>query len=248
MRSTAVRRPPSWQLATVIELVQETPRTKSIVLDLQDRMDHRPGQHVDLRVIREDGHLPQRSYSIASAPEDDCVMLTVERIDGGEVSSYLVDELRCGDKLEIRGPVGSDFTWDGAVEHPLLLVAGGPGIVPIRSMLRCHALTRSSAPVRLVCSAPSLDELIYRDELLLISARDEMDVSVTLSREQAAGWRGYRGRVGRELLEEVGWPPEHQPLVYVSGPTGFVEAAAEALVALGHEPGRIRTERFGRAR
>jgi ferredoxin-NADP reductase len=246
MESTAVRRPPSWQLATVIELVQETPRTKSIVLDLQDRLGHRPGQHVDLRVISEDGY-QQRSYSIASAPEDDNVMLTVERIDGGEVSSYLVDELRRGDKLEMRGPVGGYFTWDGAVERPLLLVAGGPGIVPIRSMLRCHALTRSSAPVRLVYSAPSLDELIYRDELLRISARDEMDVSVTLSREQPAGWQGYRGRVGRELLDEVGWPPEDQPLVYVSGPTGFVEAATEALIALGHEPGRIRTERFGRA-
>lgn len=247
MESTAARRTPSWQLATVIDLVHETPRTKSIVLDLQDRLGHRPGQHVDLRVTSEDGYRPQRSYSIASAPEDDYVMLTVERIDGGEVSSYLVDKLRRGDKLEIRGPVGGHFTWDGALERPLLLVAGGPGIVPIRSILRCHGQTRSRAPVRLVCSAPSLDELIYRDELLLISARDEMDVSVTLSREQPAGWHGYRGRVNRELLDEVGWPPEDQPLVYVSGPTGFVEEATGALVALGHEPGRIRTERFGRA-
>jgi ferredoxin-NADP reductase len=152
VESTAERHSLGWQIATVIEVVDETPRTKSVVLDLPDRRAHHPGQHVDLRFVAADGYQAQRSYSIASVSDDEYVVLTVQRLDGGEVSSYLVDELRRGDELEVRGPVGEYFTWDGGVEHPLLLVAGGPGIAPIRSMLRYHEMTRSTAPLRLLYS------------------------------------------------------------------------------------------------
>jgi ferredoxin-NADP reductase len=247
VESTGVRQSPGWQVAKVIELVDEAPRTKTIVLEVQDRRVHRPGQHVDVRLAAEDGYQVQRSYSIASAPDDRYLALTVQRLDGGEVSPYLVDELRRGDGLELRGPVGDYFTWNDDVADPLLLVADGPGIAPIRSILRHHGMSRSTTPVRLLYSAPSYDEVIYREELLRIAARDEMDVSVTLTRDQPPGWHGYRGRVGRDLLREVDWPAEDRPLAYVSGPTGFVEATASALIALGHEASRIRAERFGRA-
>lgn len=244
VKPTALRQPLGWQMATVIELVDETPRTKSLLLDLRDRRVHLPGQHLDLRLTTGDGYQARRCYSIASSPEDEYVMLTVERLEAGEVSSYLVDELRVGDELEVRGPVDDYFAWRNALEDPLLLVAGGPGIAPVRSMLRHHGAVRSTVPVRMLYSAPSYDEIIYHDELLRIAARDEMDVSITLARTQPEGWHGYRRQVDHELLDEVGWPPGDRPLVYVCGPTGFADTATSALVALGHEPSRIRTERF----
>jgi ferredoxin-NADP reductase len=172
-------------------------------------------------------------------------MLTVERLDNGEVSPYLLDELRRGDELELRGPIGGYFIWEESLGGPLFLVAGGSGLVPFRAMLRHHRAVRSTVPVRLLCSARSFPLLIYRDELMRIAAYDEIDVSVTLTREQPNGWRGYRRRIDGELLAEAAWPPEMRPRIYVCGPTAFVETAANALVALGHEPGRIRAERFG---
>jgi ferredoxin-NADP reductase len=236
----------SWRLASVVELVDETPRVRSIVLALPDWPGHRAGQHVDVRLTAEDGYQAQRSYSIASAPEDDQLVLTVERLDDGEVSPYLADELRPGDELELRGPIGGYFVWEGSVGGPLLLLAGGSGIVPFRAMLRHHAAVESDAPVRLLYSARTPDDVIYRDELTRLAADgDDVDVRFTLTREQPAAWRGYRGRVDRELLAEVGWSPQERPLVYVCGPTGFVEAVASGLVELGHEASRIRTERFG---
>ena len=245
MERTALRRRLNWQLGTVIELVAETARTKSIVLNLPDWPGHRAGQHVDIRLTADDGYQAQRSYSIASAPEDDHLMFTVERLEDGEVSPYLVDDLGTGDELELRGPIGGYFIWEESLGGPLLLVAGGSGLVPFRSMLRHHRAIRSTVPVRLLCSARSFPLLIYRNELMQIAAYDEIDVSVTLTRAQPNGWRGYRQRIDRELLAEVAWPPNERPLGYVCGPTGFVETAASALVALGYEPGRIRTERFG---
>lgn len=245
MERTALRRRLNWQLGTVIELVAETPRTKSIVLNVPDWPGHRAGQHVDIRLTADDGYQAQRSYSIASAPEDDHLMFTVERLEDGEVSPYLVDDLGTGDELELRGPIGGYFVWEESLGGPLLLVAGGSGLVPFRSMLRHHRAVRSTVPVRLLCSARSFPLLIYRDELMQIAAYDDIDVSVTLTREQPNGWRGYRHRIDRELLAEVAWPPNERPLAYVCGPTGFVETATSALVALGHEPGRIRAERFG---
>ena len=229
----------------MIDLVMETPRTKSIVLEVPDWHGHRAGQHVDVRLTADDGYQAQRSYSIASSPEDTHLVLTVERLENGEVSPYLVDELGTGDELELRGPVGGYFVWEDALGGPLLLIAGGSGVVPFRSMLRHHRAIGSTVPVRLLDSARSLSDLLYRTELMRIGASSEIDICFTLTRAQPEGWRGYARRIDRELVNEVGWPLREHPLVYVCGPTGFVETAASALVALGHQPDRIRTERFG---
>lgn len=245
MERAALRRRLTWQLGTVSELVAETTRTRSIVLRLPDWPGHRAGQHVDVRLTAEDGYQAQRSYSIASAPEDEQVVLTVERLEDGEVSPYLVDELRTGDELELRGPVGGYFVWDASLGGPLLLVGGGSGVVPLRSMLRHHRAIRSTVPVRLLYSARALSDLIYHEEVMRLATQDGIEVFVTLTRERPELWQGYRRRIDQELLAEVSWPPADRPLVYVCGPTGFVETAANALVALGHAPSRIRTERFG---
>ncbi len=229
----------------MVELIAETANAKSIVLDLPDRWSYRAGQHVDVRLTAEDGYQAQRSYSIASGPEDSRLALTVERLDDGEVSPYLTEVLAAGDELELRGPIGGYFVWEEASGGPLLLVGGGSGVVPLRSMLRHHRAIGSTVPARLLYSARSLAEVIYRDELMSLSDLAEIDVRFTLTREQPAGWRGYRRRIDKELIAEVAWPTDQQPLSYVCGPTGFVEAAAAALVELGHEPHRIRTERFG---
>ena len=235
----------NWQIGTVVELLAETDRTASLVLRVPNWPGHRAGQHVDVRLTAEDGYQAQRSYSIASAPDDRSLMLTVERLDDGEVSSYLVGELRVGDELELRGPIGGYFVWEESLGGPLMLMAGGSGIVPLRAMLR-HRLARgSTVPVRLLYSARSHHELIYRDELTAAAERPGVDVNVTLTRERPAGWHGYDRRIDRDLIAEVTWPPAERPLVYVCGPTAFVETAADAFVSLGHEPGRIRTERFG---
>jgi ferredoxin-NADP reductase len=238
---TALRGRLTWQVAGVVELLDETPRVRSIVLDPPDWVGHLAGQHVDVRLTAEDGYQAQRSYSIASAPEDEHLVLTVERLDDGEVSPYLVDELRPGDELELRGPIGGYFVWEASTGGPLLLVAGGSGVVPFRSMLRHRAAAGSSVPARLLYSSRSLDEVIYREELEGLGA----DVRFTLTREQPEEWTGYRRRIDADLLAEVAWPPAERPLVYVCGPTAFVEVAAESLVALGHDTSRIKTERFG---
>ena len=236
----------SWQLATVIALVDETPRVRSIVLDVPGWPGHRAGQHVDVRLTAEDGYQAQRSYSIASAPEDEQLALTVERLDDGEVSPYLVDELRPGDELELRGPIGGYFVWEEPLGGPLLLVGGGSGVVPLRAMLRHHRAVGSAVPARLLYSARSLDDVIYRDELDTTRRRGrcrrplhpDPEAARRLARLRAAGSTA-------ELLDEVAWPASDAPLIYVCGPTAFVETAASALVGLGHEPTRIRTERFG---
>jgi ferredoxin-NADP reductase len=236
MERAAVRRRLTWQLASVVELVRENARTTSLVLQPADWLGHRAGQHVDVRLTAEDGYQTQRSYSIASAPEDEHLVLTVERLDDGEVSPYLTETVRPGDELELRGPVGGYFVWEESLGGPLLLVAGGSGVVPLRAMLRYHRAVGSDLPARLLYSARTQADLIYQRELL------GFDTTITLTREQ---WAGRTGRVDRELLEEVAWPAKDRPLVYVCGPTGFVEAVAEALVALGHDASRVRTERFG---
>jgi len=242
---TAPQRRLSWQTGTVVEAVQETTEARTIKLAVPEWTTHRAGQHVDVRLTAPDGYQAARSYSIASAPEDEYVVLTVERIVNGEVSPYLVDELRVGDELALRGPLGGYFVWGDELGGPLFLVAGGSGLVPLRAMLRHHRAAGSRVPVRVLCSARSLDLLIYRDELMEIAAYDLFDISVTLTREPAGSWRGYRRRVDGELLTETGWPAADRPLTYICGPTGFVETAADHLVALGHDPLRIRTERFG---
>jgi ferredoxin-NADP reductase len=245
MERAAVRRRLNWQAGTVNGLVTETPRTRSIHLDVPGWCGHRAGQHLDIRLTAEDGYQAERSYSIASAPEEAEVVLTVERLDDGEVSPFLVDELRTGDELELRGPIGGYFVWDAARGGPLLLIAGGSGVVPFRAMLRHHRASRSTVPVRLLYSARSLRDVVYRDELMELAATGEVDVRFTLTREQPSGWRGYRRRIDQDLIADVAWPPSDRPLVYVCGPTDFVEAAASILIALGHESARIRLERFG---
>ena len=245
MERAALPRRLTWQFGTVVDLVQETPRTKSIALELPDWSGHRAGQHVDVRLTAEDGYQAQRSYSIASAPEDASVVITIERLEDGEVSPYLVDELRVGDSLELRGPVGGYFVWEESLEGPLLLLAGGSGVVPLRAILRHHRVVESTVPARFLYSARALVDVIYRDELTSNAFGDSVDIRFTLTREHPEGWRGYARRIDMELLEEVAWLPRERPLVYVCGPTAFVETAASILVALGHEPGRIRTERFG---
>jgi ferredoxin-NADP reductase len=230
----------------VVSTTVETPRVKTIALAMHDWAGHRAGQHVDVRLTAPDGYQTERSYSIASAPEDAYLALTVERLEDGEVSPYLVDELRPGDELELRGPVGGYFVWDDEFgTDPVFLVAGGSGLAPFRSMLRHHHASGSRAPVRVLCSARSLELLIYREELLKLAADDLVDVSVTLTREAPDDWRGYRGRIDPTLLATAGWSVKDEPLIYVCGPTAFVETAAAGMVALGHDPARIRTERFG---
>ena len=233
-----------WQFATVSALIDETPDVRSIELDPPAWPGHSAGQHVDVRLTAEDGYQAQRSYSIASAPEDRRLVLTVERLDDGEVSPYLVGELRPGDKLEIRGPVGGYFVWEEALGGPLLLVGGGSGVVPLRAILRHHRAVESTVPTRLLYSARTLDDVIYHDELAQLT-NDDVEVHFTLTRTQPARWPGFGRRIDSGLLDEVSWPPSERPLIYVCGPTAFVETAASALVALGHEPTRIRTERFG---
>ena len=235
----------TWQLGRVVELVQETPRTKSIALELPNWVGHRAGQHVDVRLTAEDGYQAQRSYSIASAPEDTDLVLTVERLDDGEVSPYLVDELRPGDQLELRGPIGGYFVWEQSSGGPLLLIAGGSGVVPFRAILRHRVAVGGETPVRVLYSARSLDEVLYREEFVSLGRDEEIGVHLALTRAWPDGWHGHRGRVTPELLREVSWPPPARPLIYICGPTAFVEAIAAQLVDLGHDPSRIRTERFG---
>jgi ferredoxin-NADP reductase len=242
MAGTALPGRLTWQFGRVVELVDETARTKTIVLDVPGWGGHRPGQHVDLRLTAEDGYQTERSYSIASSPEDEHLALTVERLDDGEVSPYLVDVLMPGDELELRGPIGGYFVWDEGLGGPLLMVAGGSGVVPFRAMVRHRSAVMSSIPARLLYSSRSLDDVVYRDELL---GNNGIDVRIALTRQWPEDWQGYRGRVDRQVLEEVAWTPDERPLVYACGPTSFVEAVAESLVQIGHEPGRIRLERFG---
>jgi ferredoxin-NADP reductase len=234
----------TWQLGRVVELVDETPQCKSLVLELPHWRGHRAGQHVDVRLTAEDGYQAERSYSIASAPEDTHVVLTVERLEDGEVSPYLTDQLRTGDELELRGPIGGYFAWEPPQGGPLLMIAGGSGVVPFRAMLRDWAASGRKVPARLLYSSRTLEDVIYRNELDRL-AEDGADVQLTLTRHWPADWRGHRGRVDRSLVAELAWPPQQRPLIYICGPTAFVEAVAEALVDTGHEPGRIKTERFG---
>jgi ferredoxin-NADP reductase len=229
----------------VAAVVQETPSVRTLVLDVEDWPGHRAGQHLDVRLTAEDGYQASRSYSIASPPSEPPA-ITVERLDDGEVSPYLVDEAVAGDRFELRGPVGGYFVWATDNGGPLLLAAGGSGIVPLMSMIRHRANAQSTVPTRLLYSSRRLEDVIYRDELeRLAAAEGGLEVFHTLTREQPPDWEGYVRRVDDELLREVAWPPEQDPLVYVCGPTGFVESVAGGLVRLGHAPLRIRTERFG---
>lgn len=248
VRSTAPARL-EWRVATVAEVRDETPSVRTLTLDIADWPGHRAGQHVDVRLVAEDGYQAQRSYSIASPPEDGRVALTVERLGDGEVSPYLCDAIQVGDGVEVRGPIGGYFVWDVAVGGPLMLVGGGSGVVPLMAMLRHRARAerdvRARIPARLLYTARTWDDVIYRDELARLAESSDVQVTYTLTRDAPAAWRGYRRRIDRAMLEEVGWPASGMPNAYVCGPTPLVESVAAMLVELGHDPARVRTERFG---
>lgn len=236
----------TWQVATVVERIDETARTRSLVLEVPDWPGHLPGQHVDVRLTAEDGYRAQRSYSIAAPADGGRVTITVERIADGEVSPYLVDELRVGDGLELRGPIGGYFVWHPGDGRPLLLAAGGSGLVPLMAMLRARVAAGSRIPVHLLLSARSADEIIYRRELETIEReQDGIAIVRTLTRSQPPDWTGHRRRVDRDMLAEVAWPPAQRPWCFACGPTGFVETVASGLVELGHAPKDVLTERFG---
>jgi len=242
MAGTALRGRLTWQVATVAALTRETASVCTIGLEPPDWPGHRAGQHLDVRLTAEDGYRAERSYSIASAPGEQ-LAITVERLDDGEVSPYLTDELRVGDALELRGPIGGYFVWEPGDGSPLTLLAGGSGIVPLRSILRHRLRTGSDAPARLLYSSRSWEDVIYRDELG--EYRGGVRVSYTLTRSQPTGWTGHTGRIDSALLAEIAWPAAAKPLAYICGPTSFVEAAAAGLVGLGYPPELVKTERFG---
>lgn len=228
----------TWRVATVSAVVDETPRVRTLALEIPGWPGHLAGQHVDVRLTAEDGYRAERAYSLACAPGEP-PMITVERLEDGEVSPYLTGTVRPGDTFEVRGPIGGYFVWRTNDGGPLFLAAGGSGIAPMRAILRHRRNSMSDVRTRLLYSSRTLEDVIYRTEL------DGEDVVHTLTRAQPPGWTGYARRVDTDLLREVAWPAEDSPLAFVCGPTRFVESVAAELVALGYAPGRIKTERFG---
>ena len=253
MAGTAVRgRLNTWQTATVGPVTDETPRVRTLRLEVPDWPGHRAGQHVDIRLTADDGYRAERAYSIASAPGEP-LAITVERLDDGEVSPYLTEEARTGDQLEVRGPIGGYFVWEpgsGADSGsgsgsggPLLLAAGGSGVVPLRAIVRERSRAGSPVPVRLLYSSRSWEDVIYSSEFGLPPGG--VEVIYTLTRSQPRMWQGYARRVDDTMLAEVAWPASERPLAYVCGPTSFVESVAAGLVKLGYPAGQVKTERFG---
>jgi len=243
LAGTAVLGRLTWLTADVSAVTAETSRVRTLSLDVPDWPGHRAGQHLDVRLTAEDGYQAERSYSIASAPGDG-VALTVERLDDGEVSPYLVDDAREGDRVEVRGPIGGYFVWDGDEPEPVLLVGGGSGVVPLMAMARQRARVGSAAPMKLLLSSRTIEDVIYREELEALSG-EGFEVVHTLTRSQPPGWAGYSRRIDSELLAEVAWPASESPRVYVCGSTRFVDAAADGLLQAGYDALWIRTERFG---
>jgi ferredoxin-NADP reductase len=245
MERTAVLGRLTWQVGQVVETKGETSQVKSLMLDLPAWPGHRAGQHVDIRLTAEDGYQAVRSYSLASPPDEQRIEVTIERLDDGEVSPYLVDEVRPGDPLELRGPIGGYFVWETALGGPLFLVAGGSGIVPLMAMIRHRVATGKDVPVRLLYSARSPEDVIYRSELEQVASHPGIEVIYTYTRSQPPGWTGYRRRIDQAMLAEVAPARAEHPLIYLCGPTPLAEGASAGLVALGYQPERIRIERFG---
>jgi ferredoxin-NADP reductase len=235
-----------WRLAEVRDVVTETYRVKSLILSIPHWQGHAPGQHVDLRLTAESGYQAQRSYSIASAPEDQLLSLTVERVDDGEVSPFLVDDVRAGDQLELRGPIGGHFVWTATMGGPLCLIAGGSGITPLMAMLRHRHRLATRTPALLIYSSRTWQDVIYQDELEGLQRSDRgLRIVHTLTREQPKDWIGHRRRIDRALLAETAFPAAQAPAIYVCGPSAFVEHVSGLLLELGFDPLSILTERFG---
>jgi ferredoxin-NADP reductase len=241
-----MKRALEWQIATVKAIRPETPDVKTLTLSLPEWTAHRPGQHYDIRLTAPDGYSAQRSYSVASEPERKGeIDITVERIADGEVSKFLDDTVSVGDRFEVRGPIGGYFIWDRSIGGPLLLVAGGSGVVPLMAMLRHRAAAGIRNPARLLYSARSKDQIIYADELEKLAQNDGLTVSYTLTRNQPQGWKGYTRRIDDAMLKEVSAPLGPDALAYICGPTALVEVAADGLERVGLPAEHIRTERFG---
>jgi ferredoxin-NADP reductase len=242
-----MKRPVDWQIATVTAIKEETAKVKSFSLALPAWTPHRAGQHYDIRLTAADGYQAQRSYSIASAPERaGQIDLTVERIEDGEVSTYLHDVLVPGDQIEVRGPIGGYFVWEARLGGPLLLIAGGSGVVPLMAMLRHRQASRAQVSTRLLYSSRTFEDVIYQDELSQLSDdQTGLEIVHTLTRTQPSGWTGYARRIDAQMLQSVAMPLGRSPQVFICGPTLLVEAAANGLVQVGIAAGQIRTERFG---
>jgi ferredoxin-NADP reductase len=246
MARAAIQRRLIWRTAEVLDNRAETPRVHRLVLDVPDWPGHLPGQHVVVRLTAEDGYTAQRSYSLASPPDVAQLHLTVERLDGGEVSPYLTDEVQRGDRLELRGPIGGYFVWSAAADRadgeqrprPVQLVAGGSGVAPFLAMVEHHGSRHSSTPLRLLYSTRTAADVLGRDVL-------GAETTITLTRESPPDWPGPTGRVDRDLLARCTFPPAERPRVFVCGSTPFVESVAATLIDLGHDPSAIRLERYG---
>jgi ferredoxin-NADP reductase len=238
-----VRRRLAWQAARLQEARAETPTARTLVLKVPGWPGHLAGQHVDVRLTADDGYTAQRSYSLSAPADGDLVELTVETVPDGEVSPYLTEVLEPGDQIEIRGPVGGWFVWRPESKAPVLLVGGGSGIAPLMAMIRARRQAGNRVPFRLIYSLRDQDQRYYAAEL----RRPEpgLDITYLYTREAPTGVARPAGRVTLADLAESGWQADFAPDCYVCGPTGFVEAAADLLLALGHAPERIRTERFG---
>ncbi len=236
----------SWRIATVVRSEPLTRHAKAIAFEVPEWPGHLPGQHIDVRLTAEDGYQAQRSYSLSSAAPGEVVEIGVELIEDGEVSPYLVEEVRDGDQIELRGPIGGYFTWTVDDGGPVLLIAGGSGVVPLMAMLRHRVSEEAAIPMRLLYSARTAGDLMYRAELELI-AQDEPTIEFlpTLTRETGSEWQGLRGRIDAQFLREQAWPVDQQPIAFVCGPTPFVESVANGLVELGYDRRRVKTERFG---
>ncbi|MFE2626517.1 ferredoxin reductase [Streptomyces sp. NPDC059374] len=232
-----------WRTARLTRREDESSLARTLVLDVPGWPGHQAGQHVDVRLTAEDGYSTQRSYSVASAPDGETVELTVQRTDDGEVSPYLTDELAVGDLVELRGPVGGWFVWRPEQREPVFLLAGGSGLVPLMAMIRMRRAVGSRTPFRLIYSARSPETQLFTSELR--RGVPGLDTTYVYTRSTPPQWSRPAGRIDASAISSGGWPPDFEPTCYVCGSTGFVETAAGLLVALGHHPGRIRTERFG---
>ena len=233
-----------WLPATITAVVATTPHARVLTLDVPAWPGNAPGQHLDVRLTAEDGYQAERSYSIASWGPGTAVELAVDEVPDGEVSPYLVRDAQPGDMVEVKGPLGAYFVWDAADTAPVQLVAGGSGIVPLLAMARAHDVLGSVAPFRMLYSVRSPEDAMYRAEIEALGRRS-LELTWVYTRRAPDGWGGTVGRLTPARVAETTWPPERRPLTFVCGPTSFVEAVASALVAAGHDPARVRTERFG---
>lgn len=245
MERTAIRRRLTWQVGTVTEVRAETSTARTVVLDVPDWPGHLAGQHLDVRLTAPDGYRASRSYSIASAWTGSTIELTVEQVPGGEVSPYLVDVLKVGDPLEVRGPVGGWFVWNHEQAGPVQLIGGGSGVVPLMAMVRAHAAAASTTPTKLLYSVRRPASVIYLHDLKELAASEDVEITFVYTREAPPGDNRPPARIDAELLKSMTFQPEDAPTTYVCGPTPFVEAVADLLVAAGHDPACVRTERFG---